>query len=76
VSDLYEVGSRLSGRYRAQGMACFYGGHYVAFIRKKGSWVMCDDAHVTPVIGDWAAVQERCITGAMQPSLLLFEKAS
>ncbi|KAK9808861.1 hypothetical protein WJX72_005355 [[Myrmecia] bisecta] len=61
--------------YRLSSLACFYGAHYVAFVRGGGGggapWLMCDDASIS-VVGGWAQVLQRCGLGHIQPAVLFY----
>ena len=56
-------------------MICYYGKHYIAFfynhIRKQ--WFYFDDSNVKAVGSEWLDIQERCIRGRLQPSVLFYE---
>lgn len=78
--DLGEVYcGREAGRdlYCLRAMACYYGGHYQAFVLvpSLGRWVMFDDSKVSHV-GSWADVRTKCGLGRIQPSVLFYEAAA
>jgi hypothetical protein len=77
-SELYRSLNERTHALRA--MVSYYGQHYMAFVHLPGAdgtycsgrWLLLDDAHASEV-GDWDAVQNKCRTGRIQPSVLLFD---
>jgi len=52
---------------------CYYGQHYIAFVKTSDSlWYMFDDANLE-CIGLWADVVSRCELQRLQASVLFFE---
>jgi hypothetical protein len=60
--------------YALRSIVCFYGAHYHAFVHVDGRWLIFDDA-ASSVVGDWAAVVQKCRLGKIQPSVLFLEAA-
>ena len=75
ISDLFRGPKRGACTYTLRSMACFSGTHWVAMLRqpRTGAWAVLDGA-VPAVIGGWREARERCAVGALQPSLLFFER--
>lgn len=59
-------------------MVCHSGAAWVAMLRqpRSGAWAVLDSASAgaPAVVGGWREARERCAVGALQPSLLFFER--
>jgi len=64
--------------YKLRGMICYYGKHYTAYfyIPSLQRWYVFDDITVRPVGVEWADIQERCLKGRLQPSVLFYESVN
>ncbi len=55
-----------------QSIACFYREHYVALVQKPNRlWYKFDDT-VQSLVGDWSDIVANCVSGQLQPALLLY----
>lgn len=73
------VGDGSGGRsaphvYRLRGMVLYYGKHYVAVVASESmrAWLLLDDTRIS-VVGDWAAVVDKCVACRYQPTILFYE---
>ena len=78
ISDFYRGPKRGACTYTLRSMVCFAGAHCTAMLRqlRSGAWTVLDGAPGAgaPAIGGWREARERCAAGALQPSLLFFER--
>ena len=76
ISDLFRGPKRGACTYALRSMACFSGTHWSAMLRqpRTGAWAVLDSSSIPVPIGGWREVRERCAVGALQPSLLFFER--
>ena len=62
--------------YIFRGLVCYYGLHYVSIFQsmetENENFLLFDDQNIK-VIGDWAAVKDKCVKSLYQPVLLLYE---
>lgn len=68
--------STKSSLYNFRGMICYYGKHYTAYFKSQasGQWFVFDDVTVKPLGKDWSSIQQKCLRGRLQPSVLFYER--
>lgn len=72
-SDLFL--SSPSFEFSLAGIVCYYCKHYSTFLfdRRKGIWILCDDATVVTIGSSWSNVADKICIGHFQPLLFFFE---
>ena len=76
AAALFRVALRARGGavpYRLRAISCFYGRHYVAFVRGARAWLLLDDGAVRHVPDGWRGVHERCVRGRLQVTMMFWE---
>jgi len=78
INRLFRRPRKISNRenpYQLRGMVCYYGRHYNAYFysRRRQRWFVFDDTHVRAIGDSWLEVQQKCIRGRLQPSILFYE---
>ncbi|KAJ1493478.1 hypothetical protein T484DRAFT_2764812 [Baffinella frigidus] len=77
VMDLNRVfaGLEKPTLYRLRSMWCWYGKHYVLIVYNPRirQFVLFDDQSVKAIGGGWAAVENKCANGGLQPHVVFYE---